>query len=95
VGPLHRVGITIEDLHATAGMRSTFGGIRPFANHVTDADATMVVQLKAAGAIVVGKANGPCFPGQDRVFPPTRNPWNPERVPGVRRPVRRWRWRPG
>jgi amidase len=81
-GPLHGVGITVEDLHATAELRSTLGGIRPFANFVPDADATVVARLKAAGAIVVGKTNGPCFPGQDSVFPPTRNPWNPERAPG-------------
>jgi amidase len=60
-GPLHGVGVTIEDLHATAGMRSTFGGMRPFANHVPGADATVVDRLKAAGAVVVGKTNGPCF----------------------------------
>jgi len=32
--PLHGVGITIEDLHATAGMRSTFGGSPALANYV-------------------------------------------------------------
>jgi amidase len=31
---------------------------------------------------VVGKTNGPCFWGQDSVFPPTRNPWNVDRVAG-------------
>ena len=30
-GPLHGVRVTIEDIHATAWMRSTFGGYRPFA----------------------------------------------------------------
>jgi amidase len=48
-GPLHGVRITIEDLHAMAGMRSTFGGIPPFADHVRDAEATAVAPLKAAG----------------------------------------------
>ena len=66
-GPLHGVGITIEDLHATAGMRSTFGGYPPFADHVPAADATVVARLKAAGAIVVGKTNGPCIWGRQRV----------------------------
>jgi hypothetical protein len=32
----------------------------------------VVARLKAAGAIVVGKTNGPCFWGQDSVLPPTR-----------------------
>ena len=81
-GPLHGAGITIEDIHATAGMRSTFGGYRPFADHVPAADATVAARLKAAGAIVVGKSNGPCIWGEDSVFPPTRNPWNPARTAG-------------
>jgi amidase len=81
-GPLHGVGITIEDAHATAGMRSTFGGYRPFADCVPAADATVVSRLKAAGAIVVGKTNGPCIWGDDSVFPLTKNPWNRARTPG-------------
>jgi amidase len=81
-GPLHGVGITIEDIHATAGMRSTFGGYRPFAAYVPAADATVAARLKAAGAIVVGKTNGPCIWGEDSVFPPTRNPWNRARTAG-------------
>ncbi len=81
-GSLHGVGVTIEDIHATAGMRSTFGGYRPFAGFVPDVDATVAARLKAAGAIVVGKTNGPCLWGDDSVFPPTRNPWNPARTAG-------------
>jgi amidase len=81
-GPLHGVGVTVEDVHATAGMRSTFGGYRPFAEHVPAADATVVARLKAAGAIIVGKTNGPCLWGHDSVFPPTRNPWNAGRTAG-------------
>jgi amidase len=81
-GPLHGVGVTVEDLHATAGIRSAFGGYPTFANHVPAADATVVARLKAAGAIIVGKTNGPCLWGQDSVFPPTLNPWNASRTAG-------------
>lgn len=81
-GPLHGVGVTVEDVHATAGMRSTFGGYRPFADHVPAADATVVARLKAAGAIILGKTNGPCLWGDDSVFPATLNPWNAERTAG-------------
>jgi amidase len=81
-GPLHGVGVTVEDVHATAGMRSTFGGYRPFAEHVPAADATVVARLKAAGAIIVGKTNGPCLWGEDSVFPPTLNPWDGGRTAG-------------
>ena len=81
-GPLHGVGVTVEDVHATAGMRSTFGGYRPFAEHVPAADATVVARLKAAGAIIVGKTNGPCLWGSDSIFPPTLNPWNADPTAG-------------
>ena len=81
-GPLHGVGVTVEDVHATAGMRSAFGGYRPFAEYVPAADATVVARLKAAGAIIVGKSNGPCLWGEDSVFPPTLNPWNADRTAG-------------
>jgi len=81
-GPLHGVGVTVEDVHATAGMRSTFGGYRPFAGHVPAADATVVARLKAAGAIIVGKTNGPCLWGEESVFAPTLNPWNAGRTAG-------------
>ena len=53
-----------------------------FASHVPAVDATVAARLKAAGAIVVGKTNGPCLWGQDSVFGPTRNPWNLARTAG-------------
>jgi hypothetical protein len=43
---------------------------------------TVVARLKAAGAIIVGKTNGPCIWGEDSLFPPTLNPWNAERTVG-------------
>jgi amidase len=94
-GPLHGVGVTIEDIHATAGMRSTFGGYRPFADHVPAVDATVVARLKAAGAIVVGKTNGPCIWGQESVFLPTLNPGMLTASREAHRRARLWRWRRG
>lgn len=81
-GPLHGVGITLEDAHATAGMRSALGGYRPFAAYVPAVDGTVAARLKATGAIVLGKTNGRCIWGNDSVFPPTRNPRNPDRTAG-------------
>src|SRR4051812_10086198 len=81
-GALHGVGVTIEDIHATAGLRSTFGGLPSFEGYVPAEDATVVARLKAAGAIVVGKTNGPCLWGDDSVFPPTKNPWIGARAAG-------------
>src|SRR5436853_3486441 len=48
-GPLHGVPITLEDAHATAGLRSTWGGYPPLAAHVPSEDSTVPARLKAAG----------------------------------------------
>jgi aspartyl-tRNA(Asn)/glutamyl-tRNA(Gln) amidotransferase subunit A len=57
-----------------------------FADFVPDQDAICVERLKAAGAIVLGKTNTPEFGWvavtQNRLFGPTRNPWNPGRTSG-------------
>ena len=55
-GPLHGVPVSIKDLFATQGIRTTAGS-RVLANHLPDHDATIVERLRAAGAIVVGKTN--------------------------------------
>jgi aspartyl-tRNA(Asn)/glutamyl-tRNA(Gln) amidotransferase subunit A len=76
-GPLHGVPISIKDLFATKGIRTTAGS-RVLANHVPDHDATVVERLRAAGAIVVGKTNMLEF-AYAAVHPdygPTPNPWD-------------------
>jgi len=79
LGPLHGVPIGIKDLTPTAGIRTTWGSTL-FAEHVPTADAEVVIRLKAAGAIVLGKTNTPEFGAGantvNKVFGATRNPWN-------------------
>jgi len=58
-GALHGVPITLEDCHATSGMRSTWGGLPRLADYVPNEDGTVAARLKAAGAIIVGKTSGP------------------------------------
>jgi len=60
LGPLHGLPIGIKDLEETAGLRTTFGSPL-FAEHVPPADQAMVANLRAAGAIVMGKTNTPEF----------------------------------
>ena len=80
-GPLHGVPITLEDLHPTSGMRSTWGGLPRLADHVPAEDGTVGARLREAGAVLLGKTNGPeVWP--DSVFTRTNNPWNPGRTPG-------------
>ena len=84
-GPLHGVPVAIKDVTATRGIRTTYGSTL-FAEHVPAEDAVVVERLRAAGAIVIGKTNTPEFafgPNTvNRVFGPTRNPWNLELTSG-------------
>ena len=84
-GPLHGVPMTIKDSFDTAGVRSTWAtvGRRAF---VPDADASAVARMKAAGAILLGKTNTSEFTlsffTNNRIFGPTRNPYDTERMSG-------------
>lgn len=83
-GPLHGVPIGIKDLCATAGVRTTCAS-NLLADWVPSSDATVVANLRAAGAIVVGKLNMTEFalsgyaPGR----PIPVNPWNANHFTGV------------
>jgi amidase len=76
---LHGVPVSIKDLSATKGIRTTWGSVL-FTDHVPDKDDLVVERLKAAGAIVVGKTNTPEFGAGgntfNSLFGATRNPWN-------------------
>ncbi len=72
-GPLHGLPITLEDAHSTSGMRTTWGGLPRMADYVPEEDGTVAARLKAAGAILLGKTNGPeIWP--DSIFARTSNP---------------------
>ena len=79
LGALHGVPVAIKDLTPTAGIRTTWGSTL-FRDHVPTQDAEVVLRLKAAGAIVLGKTNTPEFGAGantvNKVFGATRNPWN-------------------
>ena len=76
-GPVHGVPISIKDLFATNGIRTTAGS-RVLADHVPDHDATVVERLRSAGAIVVGKTNMLefAYAAVHPDFGPTPNPWD-------------------
>ncbi|MDP9470286.1 MAG: amidase [Chloroflexota bacterium] len=80
-GPLHGIPIAIKDLVDLAGV-PTRAGSRILADAgPAPADAPVVARLKEAGAVVLGKTTTHEFAFS--VFtPPTRNPWNLDRVPG-------------
>jgi amidase len=78
-GPLHGVPFTLKDVHDTAGLPSTMG-FPPLAERIAAADTPVVQRLKAAGGVLFGKTNAQLFP--DNPFGLTRNPWDPDRIPG-------------
>ena len=61
------------------------GGARVLAEHVPEFDATVVMRLAAAGAVLLGKLNltEGAMGGYHPEFPVPRNPWDPGRWAGA------------
>ena len=84
-GPLHGIPIAVKDQIHTKGIRTTDASIIR-ADFVPEEDATVVVNLKRAGAVLLGKLNMSEFAlgdPQSSAFGPARNPWDLERSPGT------------
>jgi amidase len=56
-GPLFGMPMLVKDNIETAGPLPTTAGSLALADNVTDRDAPLVARLRAAGAVIVGKAN--------------------------------------
>ena len=78
--PLHGIPIGVKDLVAVKGVRLTAGS-RVLVDNIATEDATVVEQLRRAGAIIIGKTNTHEF-AYGTYTPPTRNPWNLGYIPG-------------
>lgn len=57
VGPLHGTVLSVKDQYDTADLRSALGMEIQFANDRPPDDATFIARLRAAGAIILAKAN--------------------------------------
>lgn len=79
-GPLHGIPIAVKDLCYMKDI-PTEAGSRALVGFVPTYDAAVVERLRAAGAVIVGKAVTHEFAyGVNE--PPTRNAWDHERYPG-------------
>ena len=85
LGPLAGATIALKDVLVTRGVATTAGS-KILQGWIPPYDACVVERLRAADAIVVGKVNCDEFAmgssTENSAYQPTRNPWNPGRVPG-------------
>lgn len=85
LGPMHGIPFGAKDIYDTAGtLTSCQSKLRP--DVVPDVNAHAVQKLLNGGAVLLGKCATIEFatggPSEETLFPPARNPWNTEHVPG-------------
>ena len=84
-GPLAGVPVAVKDNMCIEGMRTTCSS-KILENFVPAYTAEAVERLRKAGAVIIGKTNMDEFAmgstTETSAFGVTRNPWNPDHVPG-------------
>jgi len=85
-GPFTGVPFLLKDIFASyAGVRMTSGSAF-LRDYIPDHDSELVVRLKRAGLVTLGKTNTPEFglipTTEPRLFGPSRNPWDTGRTTG-------------
>ncbi|HVG72925.1 MAG TPA: amidase [Vicinamibacterales bacterium] len=80
-GPLHGVVVSIKDQFDTFDMRTTNGADVAYANDRPPRDSTVVERLRAAGAIILAKANRGGFASRSAFGGTVCNAYDTERTP--------------
>jgi len=84
-GPLLGIPLIHKDIFCTDGVRTSCGS-RMLDNFVAPYDATVVARLRAAGGVMLGKANMDEFAmgssNETSYYGPVKNPWDTSKVPG-------------
>lgn len=85
-GPMHGIPYALKDIYDVGGLPTTCHSYLRL-GHIASEDSHVVQQLRQGGAVLLGKLTthefalgGPSF---DLPYPPARNPWNVDYIPGA------------
>lgn len=85
LGPLHGIPVAVKDIFETRDGLTTMGSML-FADHRAAKDSPVIVALREAGAVLLGKQSMDEFAlgvsGTSPIFPRCVNPVDPERISG-------------